>query len=116
MLWLILILSAAVITIIVLLATGVIKLKKSNGKGKGNYQSASTTRDNDKEKDENRSNFINPRPFDIGLLKNPPQGKLANVCAHDANPVRYPIKNLDVKYGLKPISDRCPCLQFIEAP
>lgn len=57
-------------------------------------------------------NYIAPAEFNVGLIKNKPY-KAANLCDDQA---LYPMRNLDVEYGLPPIPNDCPCTQFIRPP
>ena len=57
-------------------------------------------------------NYITPAEFNVGLIKNKPY-KAANLCDDKA---LYPMRNLDVEYGLPPIPNDCPCAQFVQPP
>jgi hypothetical protein len=95
----------AFVTVITLLLTKKVNVKNSNGKKK--QLGSKEFQHNPAE-----GNYLDPKPFNVGLIRDKPY-KTANMCNDQ---ILYPIKNLDVKYGLPKISDNCPCTDFIKAP
>lgn len=101
LIWLFLILLVAFVVLGILYWTGVIKSSKKND-----------VKPHPKPVAGKNKNYIAPRDFRVGLTPRDDY-RSANLCNHK---VLYPLNMLDVKYGLAPIPDNCPCLQFIRPP
>ena len=108
------IVSVAVLVVATLLFTGKIKIgsKKKTDNAK-NTAINSGNKAPEKECGPDGNNFIAPKPFKTGALKNSPQSS-ANTCGDGK--FRYAINLPNVEYGLPKISDDCLCTEFIKAP
>jgi hypothetical protein len=103
LIWPVLILFISSIALVVLYWVGVIK--SEHNKRNPNNPINPDVKDR-------KTNYITPRDFSVGLTPRDDY-RSANLCNHK---VLYPLNMLDVKYGIPPIPENCPCLQFIRPP